>query len=76
MLDLPSVGFQMKYKVVTPSAKRPGEGIVDVAEKEKGDVIVMGTRGLDMVRRTLLGSVSDYVVRHANVPVVVCPKPH
>lgn len=33
----------------------------------------MGSRGLGTIRRTILGSVSDYVVHHANVPVVVCP---
>lgn len=65
----------MKYKMVMHNSKRPGEGIIEAAEKEKADCIVMGTRGLDMVRRTLLGSVSDYVVRHSNVPVVICPKP-
>jgi len=34
--------------------------------------IVVGTRGLGSVRRTILGSVSDYVVHHAHCPVIVC----
>jgi len=54
---------------------RPGEAIVMYSEKEKANLIVMGTRGLDQLRRTLLGSVSDYVIRHSDVPVLVCPKP-
>lgn len=53
--------------------KAPGQGIIQVAEEEGANMIVMGTRGLDMIRRTLLGSVSDYVVRHSRVPVLVCP---
>ena len=35
-------------------------------------MIVLGTRGQGTVRRTILGSVSDYVVHHAHVPVTVC----
>ena len=53
--------------------KNPGEGIMSVAESDGAALIVMGTRGLDPIRRTLLGSVSDYVVRHSRVPVLVCP---
>ena len=34
-------------------------------------MIVMGTRGLGTIRRTLMGSVSDYVVHHARIPVIV-----
>ena len=36
------------------------------------DMIVVGTRGLGKVRRTVLGSVSSYVIHHAHVPVIVC----
>ena len=39
-------------------------------------MIVMGTRGMGVVRRTLLGSISDYVVHHAHCPVLVCREPH
>lgn len=51
----------------------PGEGIVKTAIELDADMIIMGSRGLGTIRRTILGSVSDYVVHHANVPVVVCP---
>jgi len=34
-------------------------------------LIVMGSRGLGGVRRALMGSVSDSVVRHAHCPVLV-----
>ena len=57
----------------TDCYKNPGEGIIAAAETENANLIVMGTRGLDMIRRTLLGSVSDYVVRHSRIPVLVCP---
>lgn len=35
------------------------------------DAIVIGTRGRGGIKRALLGSVSDYVVRNAPCPVVV-----
>jgi hypothetical protein len=35
-------------------------------------LIVIGTRGLGKIRRTFLGSVSDFVVHHADMPVLVC----
>lgn len=49
----------------------PGEAIVDAATAEHADLIVLGTHGRRGVERSLLGSVSDHVVRHAPCPVVV-----
>jgi nucleotide-binding universal stress UspA family protein len=45
--------------------------IVQVAKDIGAGLIVMGSRGLGGVRRALLGSVSDSVVRHAPCPVLV-----
>lgn len=52
--------------------EKPGEFVVETARKENATYIVMGTRGLGKIRRTVMGSVSDFVVHHANCPVVVC----
>ena len=52
---------------------KPGEVIIDYSKKESATCIVMGSRGLGKIRRTVLGSVSDYVVRHSLIPVVVIP---
>lgn len=49
----------------------PGEVICSVAKEENASVIVTGTRGMGKIRRTLLGSVSDYIIHHAHVPVLV-----
>jgi len=51
---------------------RPGEALVTAAQEHKAGMIIMGTRGLGTIRRTILGSVSDYVVHHAHCPVIVC----
>jgi nucleotide-binding universal stress UspA family protein len=45
--------------------------IVALAEELGADLIVIGSRGLGGVRRALMGSVSDSVVRHAHCPVLV-----
>lgn len=64
---------KVQYRLKSEQCKSPGQGIIQTAEAEKASLIIMGTRGLDRLRRTLLGSVSDYVVRHSKVPVLVCP---
>jgi nucleotide-binding universal stress UspA family protein len=50
---------------------RPDAAIVWLAEKLGVGLIVMGNRGDGRMRRVLLGSVSDSVVRHAHCPVLV-----
>ncbi|XP_012942557.1 universal stress protein in QAH/OAS sulfhydrylase 3'region [Aplysia californica] len=62
---------RMSGKFRTASGK-PGEKIVSIAHEERATLIITGTRGLGKFRRTILGSVSDYIVHHAVVPVLVC----
>ena len=50
---------------------RPDEEIVELAEEISAGMVVVGSRGLGGVRRALLGSVSDSVVRHAHGSVLV-----
>jgi nucleotide-binding universal stress UspA family protein len=49
----------------------PGPAIVAAAEAESADLIVVGSHGRSGVQRFLIGSVSDFVVRHAHCPVMV-----
>ena len=60
---------------ITQSYLRMGEerdeAIVHLAEEIDAGVIVVGSRGRGRVRRALMGSVSDSVVRHAHCPVMV-----
>lgn len=51
--------------------ERRDEAIVHLAEDIGAGLIVMGSRGLGGLRRALMGSVSDSVVRHAHCPVLV-----
>ena len=50
---------------------RADEEIVDVAQDMGVGFIVMGSRGHGRMRRALMGSVSDSVVRHAHCPVTI-----
>ena len=47
------------------------EEIVDLAHSLGIGLIVMGSRGRGRMRRALMGSVSDSVVRHAHCPVTI-----
>ncbi|CAC5415541.1 unnamed protein product [Mytilus coruscus] len=66
--------LQMEGEVKPSESKNPGEGIVKAAAEVGAEFIVTGTRGMGTIRRTILGSVSDYVLHHAAVPVIVCHK--
>jgi nucleotide-binding universal stress UspA family protein len=50
---------------------RADEEIVELAESMGVGLIVMGTRGQGGIRRALMGSVSESVVRHAHCPVTI-----
>lgn len=49
----------------------PGEAIVEAAQSEQVDLVVVGSHGRGSVGRFLIGSVSDHVVRNASCPVLV-----
>ena len=50
---------------------RADEEIVELAASMGVGLIVMGTRGHGRIRRALMGSVSESVVRHAHCPVTI-----
>ncbi len=66
-------GAPPEVKVIEAHAEvavgRPAEGIIDYAEKNKADLILMATHGRSGVRRWVLGSVADRVLRVSNIPV-------
>ncbi len=49
----------------------PGDSIIEAADAEHADVIVVGSHARGAVGRLLLGSVSAHVVDHGRRPVVV-----
>ncbi|MBI4687535.1 MAG: universal stress protein [Nitrospirae bacterium] len=52
----------------------PHERIVDIADAENCDLIVMGRRGLRRLEKVLLGSVTAKVIGYSNTDVLVVPR--
>lgn len=50
-----------------------GDGIIKCSNEFKADLIVLGTHSRTGLDRLLMGSIAEYVVRHADVPVLVVP---
>jgi nucleotide-binding universal stress UspA family protein len=48
-----------------------GPALCDLARERDARAIVMGSRGRGGIKRALLGSVSDHVVRNAHCPVII-----
>ena len=66
-LDTHFAGLTIKGEVATGYA---AEEIIQVAEEEKADLIVMGTHGRKGIDRILFGSVAEKVVKTAKCPVL------
>jgi nucleotide-binding universal stress UspA family protein len=49
----------------------PGPAIVDYANKEKYDLVIIGSRGLNSLQEMVLGSVSHKVVKRVKCPVLI-----
>lgn len=56
------------HRVVEGSA---GPMICQVAEDLSPDVVVVGSHGRGFIKRVVIGSVSEHVVRHCSAPVLV-----
>ena len=53
----------------------PSDKIVEVANHENADLIVLGTHGRTGLKRLLMGSVAEAVVRRATCPVMTFKQP-
>ena len=64
-------GIELKSEIQYDTGKSVTGMIVDYAEKNRIDLIVLGTRGFSGFKRLLLGSVASGVSSHAHCPVLV-----
>jgi nucleotide-binding universal stress UspA family protein len=65
-------GIGLKIHQVV-DAGQPFGSIVDCAEKEGVDLIIMSSHGRTGLSRMLIGSVTDKILRGAPCPVLVVP---
>ena len=63
---------EIEFETVTKSGRADKE-ILEFAEKEKVDLIVMGTHGRTGIEHVFFGSVAEKVLQHSLLPVFVIP---
>ena len=59
------------FVTLVTTAYSPDDGIIDAAKKQKCDVIVMASHGRSGVSKLFMGSVTQKVLTHSKIPVVV-----
>jgi nucleotide-binding universal stress UspA family protein len=57
---------------LTVESEHPYEAIIDAAKSRDADLIVMASHGRSGVKAALLGSVTQKVLAHTDLPVLVC----
>ncbi len=62
---------KVKVQLKVVEGKTSSHGIVDTAESEGADLIVVGSHGRTGITRLMLGSVANRVVAESPVPVLV-----
>ena len=67
-------GLPVEVRVI--KAEKTGEAICEYAREHQVDLIAMATHGHSGFKRVFLGSTADTVLRHADRPVLVFPRPH
>jgi nucleotide-binding universal stress UspA family protein len=60
-------------KIIMTEGSAPKK-IIETAENEKSDLIVIGKKGQSILEKILIGSVANHVLRHSPVPVLVTKK--
>ena len=68
LLEIGEIPGELKTDVLEGPA---AEAILAVIEARNNDLVIMGTRGLGMLKGLLLGSQSQKVVSHAPCPVLL-----
>jgi nucleotide-binding universal stress UspA family protein len=64
------LGSEVKARAVMREGD-PADAIIDAAEEEGADLIVVGNRGMQGAKRFLLGSVPNRVAHHAPCSVLI-----
>lgn len=66
-----NAGVEVDVELIESLGGSPGECIVKRAREVDADLVVCGTHGRRGMRRLLMGSDAEYIVRRAPVPVLL-----
>ena len=66
-----NAGIQVDAELIETFGDSAGECIVEKAKEVDADLIVCGTHGRRGIRRMLMGSDAEYIVRRAPAPVLL-----
>jgi len=66
-------GVEVDARLIEALGAEAGECVIQQAASWPADLIVCGTHGRRGLRRLLMGSDAEYIVRHSAVPVLLVP---
>ncbi|WP_338048348.1 universal stress protein [Paraliobacillus sediminis] len=66
LLDKANITYEVHF-----THGEPAPCIIDFAEKNESDCVIVGSRGRNKVQTMILGSVSHKVAKHAACPVLI-----
>ena len=66
-----AAGLEVEDRLIEGIGDRAGEVVVDQAREWPAHLIVCGTHGRRGLKRILMGSDAEYIVRHSPVPVLL-----
>jgi nucleotide-binding universal stress UspA family protein len=64
-------GLKSSIKIIEDQGNSPAEKILDIAEIEKVDIIIVGTKGRKSLEQFLLGSTSYKVAHYSKCTVII-----
>jgi nucleotide-binding universal stress UspA family protein len=64
-------GLKSSIKIIEDQGNSPAEKILDIAETEKADIIIVGTKGRKPLEQFLLGSTSYKVAHYSKCTVII-----
>ena len=62
--------FKQPYRMLQEIG-HPVEGIIQVADSEQAELVIIGSRGLTGLKEMVLGSVSHGLLHHAHTPILI-----
>lgn len=68
---VPRLPGEVSSRIAIEWSASPAEAIVDVAKREEADVVVVGTHGRTGIKKLLMGSVAEKVLKTSPVRVIV-----